>query len=110
MSALGDVIDARYWDGWLSVLATAAAFEDPQPGDRFHEMFSFWVYVVARRGGAIFTHEFCGHPSGYADDAVAVTERIYSLSGFAAAFRYTTGPSYSMRYCDRTGPRLELVP
>ncbi len=27
--------------------ATAAAFDDPQPGDAFHEMCSFWVFVIA---------------------------------------------------------------
>lgn len=29
---------------------TMAAIRDPQVGDRFHEMFSFWRYVVARFG------------------------------------------------------------
>jgi hypothetical protein len=26
--------------------ATEAAFASPQVGDRFHEMYSFWMYVV----------------------------------------------------------------
>lgn len=108
MSALGDILDARYWDAWLADHATARAFEDPRPGDRFSEMLSFWVYVVARRDRVVVTHEFCGHPSEYEGDAVTVTERIYSLSGFASAFRYATRPGYCMRYCDRAGPRLEM--
>lgn len=30
---------------------TVAAFADPQPGDRFHEMLSFWMFVVAVQPG-----------------------------------------------------------
>lgn len=30
-----------------------AVAADPQPGDRWHEMFSFWLYVVAREGDRV---------------------------------------------------------
>lgn len=29
------------------------AFADPQPGDRFTEMYAFWLYVIARDGDEV---------------------------------------------------------
>jgi hypothetical protein len=37
--------------------ATAAAFAEPRVGDRYTEMYSFWLFVVDVRGGMIETLE-----------------------------------------------------
>jgi hypothetical protein len=29
------------------------ALADPQPGDRWHEMYSFWLYVIWREGDEV---------------------------------------------------------
>lgn len=39
--------------------ATIEALGDPRPGDRYHEMYSFWLYVVAVDGDAVVTLEAC---------------------------------------------------
>jgi hypothetical protein len=47
--------------------ATAEAFWDPQPGDRFHEMLAYWVYVVGRDGDVVTILEAgapCTFPTG----------------------------------------------
>lgn len=36
---------------------TIEALRDPRPGDRFHEMYSFWVYVVAVYDRLVLTCE-----------------------------------------------------
>lgn len=47
---------------------TMAAVLDPQVGDRFHEMYGWWVYVVARHGDRVVTME-SGAPCTFPDDA-----------------------------------------
>lgn len=109
MSALGDVIDVRYWDAWLADDAMDRAVENPQPGDRFHEIFSAWLYVVGRVGDAVVAHEFGGHPSEYDAQAVRIETRLYSPAGLRRHLAYKGRPGYWMRYCDRDGPRLEVA-
>ena len=44
----GDMIHGTIPHGWKEQKRlTAEAFADPRPGDRFHEMLSYWMYVVA---------------------------------------------------------------
>lgn len=65
---------------------TNEAMLDPQPGDRFNEMYSFWVYVVFRSGNFVATLE--GSPP-----VTFPTEgklRTYTLDGFRSRFGYGT--------------------
>lgn len=39
------------WDGWKD--ATLKALADPQPGDVFEEMLSYWCEVVGRSGDQV---------------------------------------------------------
>jgi hypothetical protein len=57
---------------------TAAAFADPQVGDRFHEQYSFWVYVVAREGDQVTTME-ASPPCTFPDDARVWTGTVEEL-------------------------------
>lgn len=41
-------------------LLNQAALADPQPGDRWHEMYSVWLYVVWREGNQV---AWCGASS-----------------------------------------------
>jgi hypothetical protein len=54
------------WDAWER--KTKAALADPQVGDRFQEMLSFWLYVVHREGDQVITME-AGAPCTFPDDA-----------------------------------------
>lgn len=112
MSGLGDVVDARWWDGYLRDAETAMHFTDPQPGDRFHEVFSHWVYVVeVTDRGRVVTHEFGAHPSAYRAGAAHYTREVYfSRESFARYHRYGTRPGYWMTYCDSAGPRADVRP
>ena len=64
---------------------TEKAMEDPRPGDRYQEMYSFWVYVVdVGANGSVVTAE--GH--SFPDDAKfrwfptgAAFRRAYSYGG-----------------------------
>ncbi len=47
--------------------ATEEARQDPQPGDLWSEMCSFWLYVVARRGDRITTLSR-GAPCSFPED------------------------------------------
>ena len=42
-------------------LATLEHFIKPQVGDQFHEMFSFWVQVIAIEDGVITVEEYAGN-------------------------------------------------
>jgi hypothetical protein len=69
---------------------TAAAFENPQTGDRFQEMYSFWVYVVDRKGNYVTTME-ASPPCSFPDDGKV---NHYSLAGFRERFSYGSIPGY----------------
>ena len=77
---------------------TAEAFADPQPGDRFCEMFSFWLYVVARDKAMVTTIE-AGVPGEFPKDG---TIRVQTVKDFAARFAHrpddpTTGYWMTLR-------------
>jgi hypothetical protein len=79
-------------------LATIQAFDDPQVGDRFHEMLSYWVYVVARDGERITVMDAIP-PCSLPKDGRAIG--YDTLEAFRAAFRYPTNPGYWVRLADR---------
>lgn len=66
--------------------ATYEAMEDPQVGDRFTEMYSFWVIVVHRAGEQVATLEG-SPPITFPDEGML---RTYSLEKFRERFRYST--------------------
>lgn len=44
---------------------TLEHFCDPRPGDRFHEMYSFWIHVLSvEKDGPIKVEEFKGGQEG----------------------------------------------
>ena len=67
-------------------IRTLAAMKDPQPGDRFQEMFSFWVYVVHRGIDEVVTME-ANPPCTFPTDAET---KHYTLKGFFDYFSYGT--------------------
>jgi hypothetical protein len=75
---------------------TTAAFADPRPGDRFHEMFSYWMTVVHVRGGAVFTTDTS---TGFASWA--------SAEELSKAFQYGCIEGWYVRF-DRNVPRLGM--
>lgn len=78
-------------------LLTEQAFMDPQIGDRFHEMYSFWVYVVARTGNYITTME-ASPPCEFPKDGKV---QSYLLEDFRKRFSYESIPGYWVALRDR---------
>lgn len=75
---------------------TEAAFDNPKVGDRFHEFYTFWMYVVevepkviVRRGSA---------PIRFPDGADRV--EYDSLEDFKRAYAYGSVPGYWVRLAD----------
>lgn len=66
--------------------ATAEAFWDPQVGDRFDEMYSYWVYVVGRDGDTVTTLE-AGAPCSFPDGETIKAWRG-SIDEFSDRFAY----------------------
>jgi hypothetical protein len=78
---------------------TAAAFADPQPGDMFHEMCSFWVVVVAvepRGRIAVLTS-----PGGHTLPQDGKLTVYRSHDAYRAAWSYGTIPGYTVRLSKR---------
>ena len=79
---------------------TAAAMADPQVGDRFHDMYSFWVFVVDVGTESVTTYEASGHPSEMPD--IGGKLRIFTTRDeFRASYRYGSIPGYYVRLADR---------
>lgn len=78
---------------------TAAAFDDPQPGDRFHEMCSFWMYVVAvepdGRVAVLTASPPCTLPR---DGKLKIHP---SRDAYRAHWAYGSIPGYAIRLADR---------
>ena len=74
---------------------TEEALADPRVGDRFGEMYTFWLYVVARDGDEVTTLEASG-PCIFPDDGEA---RAYSIAEFRDRFTDSAGPWVLL--CDR---------
>lgn len=80
-------------------MITEVAFDNPQVGDRFTEMFNYWLYVVARDGEQITTMEAIA-PCTLPDDGEIRT--YATVEEFRARFRYGgTTPGYWVRLIDR---------
>jgi hypothetical protein len=84
------------WDEM--VRQTIEHMNDPQPGDRFQEMYSFWVHVVVRQCETIIVEEY-SPPAEVPKDARV---RMFpTLAAFRAAYGddgHTAG--YWINYCD----------
>lgn len=76
---------------------TAAAMADPQIGDRFTEMGTFWIYVVAREGARLWTVE-ANSPCQLPRDGKL---REMNVCDFRQRFRYAKLPGYWARLCGR---------
>ena len=76
---------------------TANAMNDPQPGDRFTEMYAFWIYVVARVGDMIVTME-ANPPAILPRDGKV---KMQTLAEFQKRFSYQTESGYWIRLVDR---------
>ena len=79
-----------------SELATEWAFKNPKVGDRFHEMYSFWVYVVAVRGNWVGIMEAAGPCELPKDGKVS----FMTKDDFREKYAYGTIPGYSIRFHD----------
>lgn len=78
---------------------TIEAFENPRPGMRFHEMYSYWVYILLISDeGLVTIRTFSGHPANpYRETSKIRT--FGSVQAFQAEFRRNTG-DYGLFYCD----------
>ncbi|MFJ1765017.1 hypothetical protein ACIOD2_32150 [Amycolatopsis sp. NPDC088138] len=75
---------------------TAAAFGAPSVGQQFHEMYSFWVVVVAVEDSKITVLEGGMHPTDLPEHGKLRT--FTSPDRFRAAYQYTTNAGYWVRY------------
>lgn len=79
--------------------ATALAMDNPQIGDRYQEMFSFWMFVVGREDDVITTLEAAA-PCSFPEDGKA--RRFDSLEAFREHWGYgTAGLGYWVRLSGR---------
>jgi hypothetical protein len=94
-----------------SMDATREAFADPQVGDRFQEMYSFWVFVVRVDGQHVTTLE-ASPPCTVPDDGKL--RHFATHEQYREAYRYGTNPGYWVRLADRgndvSGWYEELLP
>lgn len=93
--------------------ATAEAFAGPRPGDRFHEMYSWWVVVVTVGPDGVKTMS-AGGPTNvtrgrFPDGEIvepfpdrATVRWFATADDFRAAFGYRPGhPGYTIMLADR---------
>lgn len=79
------------WDDMKA--ATAEHMEHPRVGDRFHEMYSFWVHVVAVEP-RIEIECYTATPK-------PPEKRTYAtVDDFKRAWSYGSIPGYTVQYCD----------
>lgn len=67
-----------------------AIMADPQPGDRFCEMYAFWGYVLKRQGDLV-TFITASSPCRFPDDGKVET---LPLEEFQRKFAYNSMPGY----------------
>lgn len=79
------------------VVKTAEAMFNPQVGDRFHEFFSFWVYVLKRTDREITIME-ASSPCELPKDG-----KVWkgSIEQFRVRYAYKGILGYSVLLCDR---------
>lgn len=74
---------------------TTEALRDPQPGDLFHEMFSWWMVVVHREGERVVVGTLS--PPGSMPDNLKWRE-FGALVAYQHAYSYGTIPGSWLRY------------
>jgi len=77
--------------------ATHEAITHPRIGDRYTEMFAFWLYVIDVTGTHVTTLEANG-PCVLPEDG---TLRVQTRTEFAKRLSYGTIPDYWVRLVDR---------
>jgi hypothetical protein len=81
---------------------TAEAFNNPQPGDRFEEFYTFWVYVLKVDSAGVLTWQGSGHPSGFPEGAsYGKFVRYKSTDEFRESFFSDSSADYWVKLCDR---------
>ena len=65
-------------------IETMKAIQDPQVGDRFHDMYSWWVYIVHRDESGVVTLEGLDFPNN-------AKARVMSHAQFKDRFLGSTG-------------------
>ena len=81
---------------------TDVAMNNPQPGDHFHEMYAFHVFVVARKGSRMMTCEG-SVPCTLPKDG---KWRVVSVAGFRDHFAYGSIPGYWVHLGERVEQAL----
>lgn len=82
--------------------ATAEAFADPQPGDRFHEMYSWWVVVVAVGPDGVKVMRGIG-PTNVALGQFPDGELVQPFADRAGVCWYATADDFRAAYGYRSG-------
>lgn len=83
---------------WAEIVAdTEAAFEDPRVGDRFSEMFAFWVCVVDVGAQSVTVMQGGGHPSRF--PGRLKVRAFPTRAAFRKAYAYP--PGYWVKLEDR---------
>lgn len=79
--------------------ATMAHLHNPQVGDRFHEMYSVWMHVIARPGPLVVVHQLGGYGG---------TVNVYhSVEEFVNRSVYSSMRDKSpWTYCDNIGDKV----
>lgn len=75
---------------------TEIAMDDPQVGDLYSEMFSFYLYVVERDGDKVVTMEG-SPPCEFPNDKV----KAQTVEELKARFAYGSIPGYSIKLLGR---------
>ncbi len=85
----GSAIDQESGKTWETIKAeTEAAFVCPQVGDRFHERYCFWVYILKiDEGGCITTFEASGNPNRFPKAWKPVTREYSDAEALSERFR-----------------------
>ena len=76
---------------------TIEAINDPRPGDRFTEMFAFWLYVVKVTPSEVVTME-ANPPCTFPEDGRI---RIQTREEFLERLSYSNIPGTWVRLVDR---------
>ncbi len=88
---------------------TREHFANPVMGDRFHEMFSFWIIVLyVTDDGGVMTWEYSDHGSRWESGK----NKFYqSIDAFGEAFHYKSAAvdGYSVLYCDNVKDMVRKI-
>lgn len=82
-------------------VATMAHLRDPQVGDRFHEMYSAWMHVIARPGPVVVVHVLGGY--GGRVRVHRTVEEFVATSVYGSESMRDKSP---WTYCDNIGDKV----